>query len=79
MYLRPSRNFSGSCGTAGTGTFSKAAAIEQRDKPGLGAHAHVIARTGHDELVRLQVFVEDHLAALRALDPEIVGHFALRR
>src|SRR5690606_16307974 len=41
-------------------------------------HAEMIVRARHDELVGLEVLVEDHLAALRALHPEIVRDLALR-
>jgi len=39
----------------------------------------MVVRAGHDELVGLEVLVEDHLAAFRALYPEVVRDLALRR
>ena len=41
-------------------------------------HAHVEVGAGDDELVGLEVLVEDHLPGLRAFDPHIVRHLALR-
>jgi hypothetical protein len=43
----------------------------------LGGHPHVIAGAGDDVVVVLEVAVEDHLAGLRTLDPEILRHLPL--
>ena len=40
-------------------------------------HAHVVAGAGDDELVQLKVAMEDHLAGLRTLDPQIGRHLPL--
>ena len=55
------------------------AAVEEMDEARIRAHAHVVVRAGHDELVGLEVLVEDHLASLGAFHPQIVRHLALRR
>ena len=55
------------------------AAVEE-DAPGAAARpSHVVVGAGHHELVGLEVLVEDHLPGLRALDPEVLRNFALRR
>src|ERR1051326_7756654 len=51
-------------------------AVEHRLEARLRAHAHVVVRARDDELVRLDVLVEDELARLRTLDPEIFRHVA---
>src|SRR5262249_32799632 len=53
------------------------AGVEQGRKTGGRAHAHVIVRTGDDELVGFQIFVEDELPGLRAFHPEILRYLAL--
>ena len=52
-------------------------AVEQVSQPLLARHPPMIAGTGHDELVRLQVFVKYHLTGLRARDPLPVGDLPL--
>jgi hypothetical protein len=55
------------------------AAVEEVGEARLRRHLHVVVGAGHHELVGLEVFVKDHLARLRALDPEVLRHLALRR
>src|SRR6185312_15149206 len=52
------------------------AMVEDALEPRRGADAHVIAGGRNDELVRLDVLVEDELAGLRALDPEVLRRLA---
>ena len=49
-------------------------AVEHGLEAGRRAHAHVVVRAGDHPLVRLDVLVEDELAGLRTLDPEILRH-----
>src|SRR5262249_29188365 len=53
------------------------AIVEQQLQPARGRKAHVIAAMGADMQRRLQLAVEDHLAALRAFVPEVVRHVGL--
>ncbi len=57
------------------------AVVEQQLQPPLPADAEMVAaiRMRADAQVRLQLAVEDHLLALRAFLPEIVGHARLAR
>jgi hypothetical protein len=43
-------------------------------QPLLGRDLHVMAGGRNDELVGFQILVEHHLAGLRILDPEVLGH-----
>jgi len=52
--------------------------VEEEAKPGAGIDTVMVAGAGEDELVRLQVLVEGHLAGLGTFDPEILGDLALR-
>jgi|GEM_PF-5772611 len=47
------------------------AVVEQVGKACLCGHLHMEAGRGNDPLVFFQIFVEDHFAGFRALDPEI--------
>ena len=79
------RRAAGRCSGARRGTSAdraapRAAAIVSYSLPSKkcasrwrGGHAHVIAGAGNDELVQFEVAVEDHLAGLRTLDPQILG------
>ena len=53
------------------------AVVEQQFQSFLRADAHVVAAVAADELVLLQLAVEQHLLALRAFVPEMVGHVLL--
>src|ERR1700731_107495 len=53
------------------------ATVEQGREARGRAHTHVIIGARDDELIRFQIFVEDELAGLRALHPQILRHLAL--
>ena len=50
------------------------ALVEEIFQPFLGRDLHVVAGSRDDELVGFEVLVEDHLAGLGILDPQIFRH-----
>ena len=54
-------------------------AVEHRFQARGRAHAHVIVRGRNDEVVRLDILVEDKLAGVGTLDPQVFLHLALEQ
>ena len=53
------------------------AVVEEMGEALPAGHPHVEAGAGNDEVVRLEIAMEDHLAGLGALDPKVLRHFPL--
>ena len=53
------------------------AAVEKQLEPPGAGNPHVVAGIRHHPLVRLEIAMEDHLAGLGALDPEVLRHVPL--
>src|SRR5690606_40409484 len=53
------------------------ALVKQLGEPRVGADAAVVFALRADRQVRLELLGEDHLLAARALDPQVLGRFAL--
>ncbi len=73
VYLRPSRNFSGSLRHVPHRHLHVFAAVEEVLEPLLRRHAHVVVGAGDDELVGFEVLVMDHLPGLGHLTHALSG------
>ena len=51
--------------------------VEEILEPVCRLDLHVVARIGHDPLVRLEIAIKHHLAGLGILDPQILGNLRL--
>ena len=61
----------------GAGSSPTRASSKKCSKRCFARHPHVVAGAGDDVVVRLEVAMEDHLAGLGTLDPEILRHLPL--